>query len=78
MLELSFLLIYVFRKRAGELFKSLDKDKSGTVDADEYIEGKIIFDINAIFTYLMIEQKGMTFDHDDVYSFPLLSSLLKK
>jgi len=26
----------------------------------------------------MIEQKGMAFDHDFGYSFPLFSSLLKK
>jgi hypothetical protein len=26
----------------------------------------------------VIEQKGMTFDHDLGYSFPLFSSLLKK
>ena len=26
----------------------------------------------------LIEQKGMTFDHDFTYSFPLFSSLLKK
>ena len=30
-----------------------------------------------IFT-LLIEQKGITFDHDFSYSFPLFSSLLKK
>ena len=28
--------------------------------------------------FQMIEQKGMTFDHDFAYSFPLFSSLLKK
>ena len=32
----------------------------------------------SIFSPLMIEQKGMTFDHNFGYSFPLFSSLLKK
>ena len=32
--------MYIYRKRARELFETLDKDKSGTVDMDEYIDGK--------------------------------------
>ena len=32
----------------------------------------------SIIKHKVIEQKGMTFDHDFVYTIPLFSSLLKK
>ena len=34
--------------------------------------------IELLVHYKMIEQKGMTFDHEFVYYFPLFSFLLKK